>query len=414
MLPWADTFFSGNPPSFADQLEQVPNFGNFSPDTNKWYLGQLVDKSRPIDATRIQVLWLRMNGRKDLVAKVFPDYTPGQAAQQLRRLHFSESQIRSLKGDAQLEFDSFYREARAYSHIERFCPASEQIYFPRYHGVLTDLERSRFPSGYVHPRAVVLEAIKPGLRSRRILAADGNRRPDSFQPDIPMSSFEREWYWSLQCDRLRRLAALHSIGITHGDVHDHHFRLPGDSHDTVLYDFSASYTPRPLKRVSDGERQRVELQVQTRVEKRDFRTYLVESAKECETDDALYRSLDEKEELLEAIILKVWTRPDFPSFPFLEEIRPEDDSTWHIRRGRLLDCYEAAWASFLSDEPSLSIIAPCYYLLCLVPREWDALLRQDAAAKESTGHDRLRQCCLRLISSEGPVTILKRLEFFSE
>lgn len=182
---------------------------------------------------------------------------------------------------AMVEFDRFLREARAYSHIERFCPVPERIYFPQFHGIITDLDRSRFSSGYAQRRAIVLEAIKPDFRSRRILAADNPLAlPGSFQEDIEklsLSPFERDWYCSLLGDRLRRLGALHRIGVTHGDVKDWHFRLPGDFHDTVCFDFSDSYTfspkwpfrvssgrPRPLSRISEGERKRVELQVKDR------------------------------------------------------------------------------------------------------------------------------------------------------
>lgn len=185
--------------------------------------------------------------------------------------------------DALHEFDRFFREARAYSHVDRFCPSREKIYFPRFYGVVTDMTRYRFSSGYAHQRAVVLEAIKPHLSSRRVLSEEGgvvSNLPESFLTtlkDLQLSPFEQKWYCSLLTDRLRRLNALHKIGVTHGDVKDCHFRLPGDFYDTVLYDFSASYAfsdkwpfrvnsgrPRPLKRIAKGERQRVELQVTER------------------------------------------------------------------------------------------------------------------------------------------------------
>lgn len=43
-------------------------------------------------------------------------------------------------------------------------------------------------------------------------------------------------------NRLRRVNALHEIGIVHNDISDRHFRIPGDFYDTVLYDFSVAYT----------------------------------------------------------------------------------------------------------------------------------------------------------------------------
>lgn len=125
------------------------------------------------------------------------------------------------------------------------CTSSERVYFPEFHGVITDLGISKYIHGYVDPRAVVLEAIRPKLASRRILAAC---REDSceFQQQLnilrSLSGFEVEYYHVLFHDRIRHLSVLHRLGVTHGDVRDDHFRLPGDFHDTVLYDFSHSYT----------------------------------------------------------------------------------------------------------------------------------------------------------------------------
>lgn len=156
---------------------------------------------------------------------------------------------------------------------------------------MTNIPKSRFSSGYCHERAIVLEAIKPDLRSRRVLSEVANHQSESFlgvletlserfyttPTVVSLSSFEQEWYHSLLKDRLRRLDTLHRIGITHGDIHDFHFRLPNDIYDTVLYDFSESYTfsrkqpfrvsggrLRPLKDISKGERELVLLHILNR------------------------------------------------------------------------------------------------------------------------------------------------------
>ena len=224
-----------------------------------------------------------------LIIYQFPCYSKQDAKIQLLRLRILPTPERI--DDAVYEFDRFCREARAYNHIDLFCSARERIYFPKFHGVLTDMPKSRFSFGYCHKRAVVLEAIRPRLYSRRVLSEDIDQLSESFatilQPlaerlwttpeMISLSPFEQEWYYSLLKDRLRRLDALHRIGITHGDIHDWHFRLPDDIYDTVLYDFSASYTfserqpfrvncgrPRPLSRISNGERQRVLKHIQDR------------------------------------------------------------------------------------------------------------------------------------------------------
>ncbi|KAJ0416714.1 hypothetical protein BJY00DRAFT_220848 [Aspergillus carlsbadensis] len=305
---WASLFFSGQPPEFVKTLSNNPDFRNFCPETDEWQFGRRVDTYRESKGERIQVFWLQIEGLRRYVAKVFPDYTPEQAAAQLRRFYVRESRIPAYIDRTVSEYDEFMREARAYTQIERFCPSHERIYFPHFHGVSTNLERSRFTSGYAKPRAIVLEALKAGLRSRRILSADLSCLPDSFQKTLetlPLSAFERAWYSSLLCDRLRRVASLHRIGMTHGDVRDCHFRLPEDMYDTVLYDFSRSYTftprlplrvnsgrPRPLEKIAEGERKRVEYQVEQRATDRDLRYHLAVSLAERDVDEVLCQPLD--------------------------------------------------------------------------------------------------------------------------
>ena len=190
-LSWAGLFFSDNPPDFVGELNGQKKFRSFTPNDEQWQLGGHVDRSRVVDARKIQVFWLLSHGRRGFVAKV----------------------VGLLR-----------------------------IYFRQFYGIVTDLDRSRFSSGYAQRRAIVLEGIKQDLRSRRILAVGNHPTvPESFQEDLRklrLSPFEYDWYCSLLCDRLRRLAALHRIGVTHGDVKDWHFRLPGDIYDTVCFDFS--------------------------------------------------------------------------------------------------------------------------------------------------------------------------------
>jgi hypothetical protein len=216
------------------------------------------------------------------VAKVFPEYTEHDAQLQLRR-------VPDLRGRGSRvvmnELDPFLNEARVFQRIEKCCDNARKIYFPRFYGVVTDLDRSDFRSGYPNRRAIILEAIKPELASRRILAAhnhNGTGHVESLRRrlqnlDLNLSDFEREFYCSLLTDRCRRLSTLHSLAITHGDVKDEHFRLPDDFHDTVLYDFSVSYTfspeppylvnfrsPQPLNVISDYELRCVEGQIYDR------------------------------------------------------------------------------------------------------------------------------------------------------
>lgn len=128
----------------------------------------------------------------------------------------------------------------------------------------------------------MLEAIQPRLCSRQIFSEDNTHLSKDFPAVfeaaakelgngmLSLSPFEQDWYRSLLKDRLRRVDALHRIGVIHGDIHDLHFRLPNDIYDTVLYDFSESYTfskkqpfqvycgkPRSLTRISHCEREDV-------------------------------------------------------------------------------------------------------------------------------------------------------------
>ncbi|PYH94467.1 hypothetical protein BO71DRAFT_325301 [Aspergillus ellipticus CBS 707.79] len=451
---WAHLFFSGSRPDLLKNKEfnGEEKFRPFCAETEDWKLGELVDKSRPTDASNIEVFWIRINGRRKYVGKVFPDYTEEQATMQLHRLGVSSLRIPEVIDDAVREFDKFFREARAYNHLDLFCCRRERIYFPQFFGVVTDMSRSRFSSGYVHQRAVILEAIKPGLCSRRILGEDAYQLPESFSSileKLPLSSFEREWYYSLLKDRLRRLDALHRIGLTHGDINDCHFRLPDDIYDTVLYDFSESYTfseklpfrvnsgrPRPLRRISQGERERVSVQIRQRAASRDLRSHLIRAGSETSVDNALCQSLDEEKELLELIILKACSRPDYFSmptlnsvFPFLEKVCSKSDPCWHIRRGRLLHYYEPFWAVSHNEENRPASITfdgeiqfemmemddKSHFILCLVPKSWIVSLKANHNSSwGNTGlFDKLRQVCTLLLSTESPGYVIGRGEFLA-
>lgn len=206
----------------------------------------------------------------------FSEYTEKDAQLQLRRY---PPRIPKKAKEVKDELDPYTNEARAYHCIEMSCASSERIYYPEFHGVITDLGISRFTYGFINPRAIVLESIRPKLASRRILAAhreDNCEIQDQFN-HLGLSDFELEYYHSLFHDRIRRLLVLHKLGITHGDVRDDHFRLPGDFYDTVLYDFSHSYTfssvmpylvnfrpPCSLKTISDYEQTMVKQQIYER------------------------------------------------------------------------------------------------------------------------------------------------------
>lgn len=202
----------------------------------------------------------------------FPEYTEHDAEMQLRR-----RPPRSPKTAKELrdELDWFVNELKVFNRIDTSCTSSQRIYFPGFHGFITDLENC-LGSPYAKHRAIALECIRPKLSSRRILAAcdehsHGNEFKNKLRGLGSLSDFEVDYYDSLFTDRIRRLLTLHRFGIIHGDIKDEHFRLPTDFFDTVLYDFSHSYTfspvkpysisrgqPRPLKNISSGEQTEVE------------------------------------------------------------------------------------------------------------------------------------------------------------
>ena len=74
----------------------------------------------------------------------------------------------------QQELESFLIEARVFENIDRLCPNAYRAYFPRYLGVIRDIDPRKFlKGGYIpRPHAIALEAIKPELASRRVLAAE--------------------------------------------------------------------------------------------------------------------------------------------------------------------------------------------------------------------------------------------------
>ncbi|KAE8148519.1 hypothetical protein BDV25DRAFT_141709 [Aspergillus avenaceus] len=280
---WPEFFFSGAPhiKSNSDRFQHFP--------CDNWKVGERVSRDIPLGRPiLVQWLYAKENDIEFVyVAKSFPEYPEHEALVRLQRIPSERHSLEDLK----YELDRLLKEARAHERISRFCPVSRKIYFPQYYGVLTDIPRSHFPDRYqLRPRAVVLEAIRPYPASWRILAAErllgvvqnfGTRLKH-----LPLSQFEVEWYQSLFDNRLRRVNTLYNIGITHGDVRDEHFRMPGDFYDSVLYDFSNAYTfspswsysvncgtPRPLSCIRQSEQRQIEDQIYQRAEQMDLRDH---------------------------------------------------------------------------------------------------------------------------------------------
>ncbi|KAJ0426396.1 hypothetical protein BJY00DRAFT_84645 [Aspergillus carlsbadensis] len=112
-------------------------------------------------------------------------------------------------------------------------------------------------------------------------------------------------------------------------------------------------------------------------------------------------------------------------FPFLEALRPEADPTWHIRQGRLLDCYDAVWASYrrrTKCPSSLKFYGEAdlnndesgrhYFLLCLVPQEWKMLSWKNPCSKDAGLRHNIRRICSPFISSQSAGCTVTREDFF--
>ncbi|PWY86483.1 hypothetical protein BO94DRAFT_575555 [Aspergillus sclerotioniger CBS 115572] len=429
---WTDTFFSGCQTPFDIGEIAGDDLRLFTCNNKPWRFGKLVRQDAPLGGP-ILVLWF------------FPT-----TQKKKHKLNLGGSPQNSiLSRTSKRELDPFLNETRAFDHIDRLCPPSRRAFFPRFHGVITNIKRSEFPPIYkLRRRAVVLEAIVPDIACRRLLAAESySVLVDNFAlklKDLPLSVFEIEWYRSLFENRLRRVNALHDIGIVHGDIRDDHFRIPGDSYDTVLYDFSNSYTfsPRlpyrvasrkalPLSKIRQYEEGYVSDQVYRRAQQMDLRDHLAKSLQtNIDAVEAILSCpLDEAKDL-ELIVLKTTNRPDgftVPSltsvFPFLEAIRPKSNPSWHISRARQLKSYKSLWAfqhthenqvnltkqtltivslwgEMLTDPDKLRTEQGCFFLL-LVPHAW---VIDDVGSK-------LLAACIRVSEGGSPGGIISRSDF---
>lgn len=122
-----------------------------------------------------------------------------------------------------------------------------------------------------------MEPLRSDLESRCLLSADIpihlTRDVEKIRErlkELKLPELEAKWCQSLLIDRLRILTVLHTLALTHGDIKEEHFRLPGEFHDVGLFDFSRSYTftprlpymtnasrPRTLKRAIEIERSHI-------------------------------------------------------------------------------------------------------------------------------------------------------------
>ncbi|KAE8155062.1 hypothetical protein BDV25DRAFT_170364 [Aspergillus avenaceus] len=444
---WTDFFFQGCSLKviklFRD-LPRDPEFREFQ-ESQSWQLGRRASDNMP-PGHDILVLWMtarKGKSRTQYAAKTFADFPRERAEARIRTSGLKNHSVEEV----QKQLDPFWLESRAFEHVMRCCSNSQKIYFPRYFGVLKRIQRQDYPLSYLlRPRAIVLEAIKPELASRRVLAANSPtaNRSKSYEAfsqaldQMALSDFERCWYRSLFSDRFRRLLVLHDIGATHGDVRDDHFRLPGDFYDTVLYDFSSSYTfyptwpcirrPKPLSAMTSNE-QNILLEILLdRAEQCDLRHYFARSLQLSPqvVEGLCSQTINSEIANLELIVLKVMVRPDefsMPSLasilPFLEAIRPENKSTWHISRARLLQYYDSAWVLYprhkevgemtlvslsekaFLDTDTLPVDDQHTFFLLLFPRSWDI----------GEAVHRLMAACSDLILSGKQGSVLSRAQF---
>ncbi|OJJ32046.1 hypothetical protein ASPWEDRAFT_646939 [Aspergillus wentii DTO 134E9] len=103
---------------------------------------------------------------------------------------------------------------------------------------------------------------------------------------------------------------------------------------------------RPFLTMAKIEKQQLQEILFHRAQRFDFRRHLAEySTLDLDTIEKMcFETIEEDEENLELVALKVANRPDASIFPFLEGIRPKEHPTWHISRARCLPRYTYAWA----------------------------------------------------------------------
>ncbi|PWY91291.1 hypothetical protein BO94DRAFT_583912 [Aspergillus sclerotioniger CBS 115572] len=444
---WTSYFFSGSPPrpEFNNLIHNAEDWLPFPYLDQPWQLGRQVSNNIPYGHPQLVFyLYSKQNDTTIIyVAKTFTNPNPHRAKAQLQRIPSKHHTVEMLVKD----LDPFYLEANALEHIHRFCPDARKIYFPAYHGVITDIPYSRL-SDRLRPRqrAVVLERLEPTISHRRILGA---ATPDISTPfyhsleDLSICPFEIDWYASLAEDRCRRVNALLDIGIVHGDIRDDHFRLPGDFYDIVLYDFSMAYTftpiipyticfttPKPLEHLRMRERNHVHHTVYKRVEQRDFYHHVIESLQMQPKDiqDLFISPIEGVRAILDMVVLRVARRPDpftMPSsasvFQFLEAVCPKDRPTWYVTTARQLGLYEAAWGvgcqaggiqkgmelvtlgdEILVNVDELGLDGGEFFLLVLIPKAW---MGGDDVER------RIKSVCERVMDQGEESVVLGREEF---
>ena len=225
---WTEYFFDDCDPPFelTELVNDPKDFKPFSYSNRRWKFGSHVSEDALWRGAPTMALWLyaREKGnktKKTYVAKTvscylyssvskkrltrgkFEEYSLNDACYQLRRIpsHHTVSMVRD-------QMDPFMNESRAYEHIEKFCSGPYRAYFPDYHGVIRDVDPLKFPRVYkCMPFAIILEAIKPELASRRVLAAkspfETASPTESFfekLKGLSLHGFQVSWYLSLCSD----------------------------------------------------------------------------------------------------------------------------------------------------------------------------------------------------------------------
>uniref|UniRef100_A0A093XBF6 Protein kinase domain-containing protein n=1 Tax=Talaromyces marneffei PM1 TaxID=1077442 RepID=A0A093XBF6_TALMA len=316
---------------------------------------------------------------------------------------FPEILNESILDRLRQDYDPFILEKRAYERIYQASKGS----------------KAYFPECYDCPkkRILVIEYLRPSLTSRCICS---NSVPAYFSKDlellrkekthINLSNLEKRWYESLFIDRLKRLTALHSIGITHGDIKEDHFRLPGDFHDTVLFDFSRAYTitsERPYLvqgRMIDSRytsrwaawRRASEM---LNLAPSSIKENAFKSRYDLNDEDSLAKSSSAERELIAMRVYRVPAEFAFPSLasilPFLEEASTGKLRTWLISMAGSLEDYVALWikshgsggsyliamasesgeTTFYDSSPGTVKTESGKYYLFLIPRSWLEMLK---------------------------------------
>ncbi|KIW39664.1 hypothetical protein, variant [Exophiala oligosperma] len=257
--------------------------------------------NHPVPDAPAQV-WLARGETGFYAVKLFKPYADDDAKAQAARLSDPKPSLQKVRHD----FSPFALETRAYERIRKFCPASQQSFFRRYHGTIeipaSPLGRSSVRTS--RRQGIVFDVLTIGLEGRRLHSAgvvdDSAPHAEALRTELAkldVSPFEKKWYSSVLNDRLRMAMSAHALGVLHGDIKPDCFGLPNSPHDIALHDFSRAYTfTRERPYAMNGILRLRTFKHAVEVERRNIRSCVLEMAKSAHLFNHFRRLLGLTEE----------------------------------------------------------------------------------------------------------------------